>query len=122
MLGLPEETREDVEQTLALAEELDAFDFGYFVFYPFPGTHLHAYCREKGYLPDDALELPAVHRRSILKLPTLSQEDIEELHDRFTALRERVYLRHAERFTGAPIPEEERDAFVAHVRDHARKM
>jgi len=64
----------------------------------------------------------AFRGRSILKLPTLSQEDIEELHDRFTALRERVYLRHAERYAGAPIPEDGREAFVAHVRDHARKM
>ena len=34
MLGLPGETRDDLQQTLELAEELNVADFGYFVFYP----------------------------------------------------------------------------------------
>jgi radical SAM superfamily enzyme YgiQ (UPF0313 family) len=93
MLGLPGETRADVEQTLALHDELLPDDFGYFVFYPYPGTHLFTLCKEKGYLPDDYGDLPAVHRASILKLPDLDQDDIAELYDRFTARRTRDALR-----------------------------
>ena len=95
MLGLPGETRDDLQQTLDLAEELAVdhglLDFGYFVFYPYPGTHLFQVCRERGYLPADWLERPANHRASILSLDTLTPDDIAEYYDRFTALRRRLY-------------------------------
>jgi radical SAM superfamily enzyme YgiQ (UPF0313 family) len=92
MLGLPGETRDDLEQTLELAEELNVADFGYFVFYPYPGTHLFDECVARGYLPADYLERPANHRESILQLPDLSREDIAKYYDRFTALRQRLYV------------------------------
>ncbi len=94
MLGLPGETRDDLQQTLDLADELGVADFGYFVFYPYPGTALFHLCREKGYLPDDYLERPANHRQSILRLPDLTQDDIDEFYDRFTDLRRRLYAAH----------------------------
>ena len=99
MLGLPGETRAELDQTYALAEELDTFDFGFFVFYPYPGTHLFQTCREKGYLPADYLQRPANHRASILTLPDLTQGDIEEVYDKFTELRVR-----RERFRSSGVP------------------
>ena len=56
ILGVPGETRADVEMTLALHERLKPDDFGYFVFYPYPGTALFRECLEKGYLPADYLD------------------------------------------------------------------
>ena len=94
MLGLPEETRDDLQMTLDLAEDLDVLDFGYFVFYPYPGTALFQQVRERGYLPEDYLERPANHRESVLNLPSLTRDDIREYYDRFTALRRRLYLAH----------------------------
>ena len=95
MLGLPGETRADLDMTYELAEELATdyglLDFGYFVFYPYPGTHLFHVCRERGLLPDDYLERPANHRESILALESLTPGDIGEVFDRFTALRRRLY-------------------------------
>lgn len=91
MLGLPGETAEDLQQTLDLATELDVLDFSYFVFYPYPGTHLFQVCRERRYLPDDYLELPANHRQSILDLPDLSKDEIARFYDAFTALRRQRY-------------------------------
>jgi radical SAM superfamily enzyme YgiQ (UPF0313 family) len=91
MVGLPGETRDDMQMTLDLAEALGVFDFGYFVFYPYPGTALYRVCLEKGYLPPDHLFLEANHRESILDLPDISKADIAEFYDRFTALRERLY-------------------------------
>jgi radical SAM superfamily enzyme YgiQ (UPF0313 family) len=90
MLGLPGETRDDLQQTYDLAEELrgHALDFGYFVFYPYPGTALFRTCLEKGYLPGNYLEREANHRESILNLPELTADDIGEYYDRFTSLRE----------------------------------
>ncbi len=93
MLGLPGETPEDLDETLALAERLDAFDFAYFVFYPYPGTRLFQVCRDKGYLPTDWLDRPANHRESILSLPTLTSEHIQRAYDRFTELRAVTHAR-----------------------------
>jgi anaerobic magnesium-protoporphyrin IX monomethyl ester cyclase len=93
MLGVPGETREDLRRTLDLAEELDVLDFGYFVFYPYPGTHLYRVCVDEGYLPPDHLERPANHRESILDLPGITKADIAECYDRFTDLRRRIYAR-----------------------------
>jgi radical SAM superfamily enzyme YgiQ (UPF0313 family) len=116
MLGLPEETREDLQMTLDLAEELGVLDFGYFVFYPYPGTQLFHTCRERGYLPEDYLSLPANHRESILRLPTLTNDDIREYYDRFTDLRRRLYL---SRY-GKDIAPEIAAGATDHVADLAR--
>lgn len=87
MLGIPGETKADVEQTLQLHDELQPDDFGYFVFYPYPGTELYRICKEKGYLPDNYYNLPANNRKTILNLPDLAQEDIDEYYNKFTELR-----------------------------------
>jgi radical SAM superfamily enzyme YgiQ (UPF0313 family) len=90
MLGLPGETPEDVELTLAFNAELEPDDFGFFVFYPYPGTELFDLCRRDGLLPGDWDELPADDRRSILNLPGLSPADIDGFCRRFEAARERL--------------------------------
>jgi radical SAM superfamily enzyme YgiQ (UPF0313 family) len=93
MLGLPGETRSDLQATLDLAAELDVLDFGYFVFYPYQGTRLFSLCADNGYLPLDYLERPANHRESILALPGLHRDDVAEYYDRFTDLRRQLYRR-----------------------------
>jgi hypothetical protein len=115
MLGLPGESRDDLQQTLDLAEELAMLDFGYFVFYPYPGTALFRQCLDAGYLPADFLERPANNRESILDLPDLTKADIAEYYDRFTDLRRRLY---ASRL--GHIPPEDVPAAVEHVATAAR--
>jgi radical SAM superfamily enzyme YgiQ (UPF0313 family) len=100
MLGLPGETRSELEETYHLAVELEAFDLGFFVFYPYPGTHLFQVCRDNGFLPPDYLTRPANHRQSILRLPHLTDDDIAEVYDWFTDLRLR---REHARSAGAPL-------------------
>ena len=87
IMGVPGETVAEMEETLALHRELQPADFGVFVFYPYPGTALFHLCRERGYLPENYLELPAVHRRSILNLPGVSPQDIDGMYERWTAQR-----------------------------------
>ena len=116
MIGLPGETRDDLGQTLDLAEELDVLDFGYFVFYPYPGTRLFRVCVEKGYLPADYLERPANHRETILDLPELSKDDIADYYDRFTDLRRRRYETRL-----GQLPLEQVPGAVDHVQQLARK-
>lgn len=98
MLGLPGETRAELEMTYDLAAELEADDFGYFVFYPYPGTRLFDHCRDNGYLPADYLDQPANHRRTILRLPGLTAGEIAQMYDRFTELRQELFRR---RYPGA---------------------
>lgn len=92
MIGLPGEKSEDIEQTLALNYELEPDDFGYFVFYPYPGTRLFYFCHEKGFLPENYLKLPANNRQSILNLPDLTKDDIEYYYNLFTKVRENAYM------------------------------
>ena len=87
IIGTPGETSNDIEETIALHHLLEPDDFGYFVFYPYPGTSLFELCRERGYLPDNYHELPANHRRSILDLPELPRAEIDLYYQRFTELR-----------------------------------
>lgn len=87
ILGTPGETLAEMEQTIALHERLQPGEFAYFVFYPYPGTALFQLCRERGYLPHDYLERPALHRRSVLNLPDVTAEQIDAVYARWTALR-----------------------------------
>jgi len=93
MIGIPGETPDDIEQTLALNEALDPDDFGHFVFHPYPGTPLFELCRQKGYLPENQEELPADNRQSILVMPSLTQDDIRHYDALFAAVRENHYLK-----------------------------
>jgi radical SAM superfamily enzyme YgiQ (UPF0313 family) len=107
MLGLPGETAEDIEQTLALNEELQPDDFGYFVFYPYPGTRLFHLCREKHFLPENWLDLPANNRQSILNLPELTKKKIIHYYNTFTEVRKQTYLN---RYGGALSEENKAEA------------
>lgn len=115
MLGLPGETRAEVCETLALHDELAPDDFGHFVFYPYRGTALFELCRERGYLPDDHDELPYAKDASVLRLPELSALDIEELSERFLALRDRDHLRRS----GATLTAAQRRQLSAELRARA---
>ena len=87
MLGVPGEKPEDLQATIDLHHQLKPLDFGYFVFYPFPGTQLFQTCRQQGLLPDNWAELPARHDQSILDLPDLSREDIARTFAAWTEIR-----------------------------------
>ena len=87
MLGIPGESKEEMQQTLELHDALRPDDFGYFVFYPYPGTELYRVCKDKGYLPENYYDLPANNRHTILNLPDISQSDIDEYYDKFTQIR-----------------------------------
>jgi radical SAM superfamily enzyme YgiQ (UPF0313 family) len=110
MLGLPGETVAEMEETLALHHELQPEDFGCFVFYPYPGTALYKQCLQNGWLPDNHLELPAVHRRSILRQPGVSAEDIDTMYQRWTEARAQGMLK---RQPGAAAEDQQRVRKVA---------
>jgi len=87
MLGLPTETPADLAATFALDARLEPDDFGFFVFYPYPGTALYKRCVELDLLPDDHAERPAHHRRSTLQLKHLTPAQLDAAYARFTHIR-----------------------------------
>ncbi|WP_237213695.1 B12-binding domain-containing radical SAM protein [Falsiroseomonas oryziterrae] len=114
MMGTPGETLAEMEETIALHHELQPADFGYFVFYPYPGTALFQTCLEKGYLPEDWRERPAVHSRSILRLPGVTPEQIEGIYARWTEIRVAATRRRAGDVPAAALDEAE-GALRAHA-------
>ncbi|MEM1162162.1 MAG: radical SAM protein [Pseudomonadota bacterium] len=96
MMGLPGETPEDLQATIDLHHRLDPLDFGYFVFYPFPGTQLFHTCKQQGMLPENWQEMPARHDQSILNLPDLSQDDIAQAYAQWTDIRDRAAVQRVE--------------------------
>ncbi len=90
ILATPGETMAEMRETIALHHELQPVDFAFFVFYPYPGTELFYLCRERGWLPENHLERPAVHRRSILRLPGITEADIETIYAEWTDIRARA--------------------------------
>ena len=95
IIGIPGETRAEMAETIALHHELQPMDFGFFVFYPYPGTDLFQTCQAKGYLPDDYLTRPANHRQSILNLPGVTQAEIGAVYDEWTEIRAAAAVRRA---------------------------
>jgi anaerobic magnesium-protoporphyrin IX monomethyl ester cyclase len=93
IIGTPTETIEDLELTIELHHQLNPTDFGYFIFYPYPGTPIYKTCQELGVLPSNIEDLPANHRRSVLKHDQLTPEDIEHYYQKFTELRKSNYLK-----------------------------
>ncbi len=56
IIGLPEETSQNVWETVALNRSIAPSSTSTFLFYPFPGTDLAHYCREKGLAEPQNLE------------------------------------------------------------------
>lgn len=78
MVGLPEETPEKFRETVKINREINPDVVSISIFYPYPGTELYDYCREKGYLdPQESLPENYVSRReSLLRLPGFSKKQI----------------------------------------------
>jgi anaerobic magnesium-protoporphyrin IX monomethyl ester cyclase len=87
MLGVPGETSQMIDETVALNRELEPAGLQFSVFYPYPMTELHDVCVREGYLEDGA-ELDSYYqRKSVLRLPELSQSELESAYDRFGQLK-----------------------------------
>ena len=78
MVGLPEETPEKFRETVKINQEINPDVVSISIFYPYPGTELYDYCREKNYLdPQESLPENYISRReSLLELPGFSKKEI----------------------------------------------
>ena len=53
MIGLPGEEQEDIQQTIALAEDIQATEYYASNYVPYPGTQLYEVALQNGFIPPD---------------------------------------------------------------------
>jgi len=93
MLGIPGETADMIEETIALNRELEPADLQFSVFYPYPMTELYDLAVRNGYLIEGE-SLPSYYeRKSVLRLPTLTAAELERGYDRFLQLKRELRMR-----------------------------
>ncbi|GMR22466.1 MAG: hopanoid biosynthesis associated radical SAM protein HpnJ [Acidobacteriota bacterium] len=85
VLGIPGETKESLDKTLALAERLPLDFEQFYCAVPFPGSRLYTEAREKGWLKDAAFDRFR-QDEALLELPGLTSEEV-------MAYRQRAYRR-----------------------------
>ncbi len=93
MLGIPGETAAMIEQTIALNRELEPADLQFSVFYPYPMTELYDVAVRNGYLVEGESLHSYYERKSILRLPTLSKDELERGYDHFQDLKAELHLK-----------------------------
>ena len=86
IIGMPDETRDLIFDTINFVRMLphDVDTSGAFVWAPYHGTSLRDLAVQKGYLNDDTIIDLAIFSKSILKMPTISSDEIEGLARTFS--------------------------------------
>jgi len=89
MIGVPGETPEMIQQTIDLNRRLAPNYLQFSVFYPYPMTQLHDTSVAKGYYSGGHIS-SYYSSKSLLKMPGLSQEDIQKGYEGFLGLQEEL--------------------------------
>jgi anaerobic magnesium-protoporphyrin IX monomethyl ester cyclase len=89
MIGLPDETREDIFETVELDREIvgilkDKHTLNVFTFIPFAGTKLREVCLQKKYITEDQPIPTSFQKESMLTMPSISKEEIYGLEKTLT--------------------------------------
>lgn len=82
VIGFPDETREQIFETINLNREIKAESFGAYIFQPYYGTSLRDYCIKKGYISEGYIAKDP-HYGSGLNMPQLTEEQIHGLQRTF---------------------------------------
>lgn len=81
ILGYPEETRENMRETIEFARQIE-LDWAYFsIFSPLPGTKSYQTCLEKGYIKKEEFDPLRSFHQSIVKTPEFTPEYLAELRE-----------------------------------------
>jgi anaerobic magnesium-protoporphyrin IX monomethyl ester cyclase len=90
MLGHQGETQASMEKTYQFAMETDPSEIIVSIVTPYPGTELHRWAKEFGYLREISFDDYDVSLGGILELPTISTSEIIKFYKKF---RFRFYFR-----------------------------
>jgi len=86
MIGLPFETEQDIFATVEFCKKLKTESIAISIFAPFHGTKLWETCVKNGFIEKKYYDNISVNNSSILNMPKLSKEKIEELYYKFNDL------------------------------------
>ncbi len=93
IVGLPGETRETIETTIAFAKDIDPYSLQVSLAAPYPGTELYAQAQANGWMPiarDNGLVQAAGIQQAVLSYDSLSSA---EMHDALERFYRAYYLR-----------------------------
>ncbi|MFH1085735.1 MAG: radical SAM protein [Chloroflexota bacterium] len=93
MIGVPGETPETIEETIALNRALSPDEFQFSVFYPYPMTALYDTCVAQNLIKPGAELTSYYGKESVLHLPTLSDAELRRGYERFAALSAELALK-----------------------------
>ncbi|MCX5695201.1 MAG: radical SAM protein [Candidatus Omnitrophica bacterium] len=79
ILGMPEETRENIFETIEFVRKCKPVSINSNIFVPYYGTALREYCVEKGYLDKDYHRGSRNSWKAVLNMPQISQDEVENL-------------------------------------------
>jgi len=82
IVGLPYETKEDIQKTIELNKKIDADSIQASIFVPFQGTELYKLCEEKGWL-DKEKSTTSYYTGTTAKYPHISQKELLQIRRRF---------------------------------------
>ncbi|MFC1623866.1 radical SAM protein, partial [Candidatus Omnitrophota bacterium] len=82
ILGFPDETRDQIFETIDLNKRIKADDYGAYIFQPYHGSRLRDLCAEKGYIREDYLAGDA-HLSTDLNMPSITKQEISGLQRTF---------------------------------------
>jgi len=83
MLGLPTEVEEDMQASIDFCKKLKPGSINISIFSPYHGTSLRKLCIDKHYIEDVYDDTMSISRPSILNMPQLSKETIDEYFYKF---------------------------------------
>jgi hopanoid biosynthesis associated radical SAM protein HpnJ len=84
MVGLPGETRESIEASIRFACELDPDTIQVSLATPYPGTEFYDFCRERGYLNEEARVQGATgYQQCVVDYPGIAAAEIFKAVPRF---------------------------------------
>lgn len=94
MIGIPEETADDIEKTIQLNRVIDPDWMGVLVFTPYPGTELYALCEKRGYIISRRYPPNYLSEKSVmLALPTLPHREFARKYRKFQTMAYGRYIR-----------------------------
>jgi anaerobic magnesium-protoporphyrin IX monomethyl ester cyclase len=87
MIGIPGETSQKIDDTIQLNRDIEPNYLQFSVYHPYPMTELYDICTREGYYNGEDSLLTYYDKKSVLKLPTITQEELSCAYDRFYALK-----------------------------------
>lgn len=83
MIGLPFETEENILESIEFCKKLKTQSVGLSIFAPYCGTHLREVCIQNNFMEDKLYEDIAIINDSVIHMPQLSKEKIDEYYHKF---------------------------------------